>query len=191
MIEKNTTSHRNSIMTLPAFNLEKPSNPSKEILALLFRPMGVDGVYGRTGAYEDVVDALGGFISRLRPETAEVYRFPPVVSRALIEKSGYLKSFPHLLGCVCALDGDEARVEAAVNRFEAGGTWTDSLDPSELVLAPAACYPIYPIAARARPAPAGRASLRRRRRLFPPRTVARNRSAAIFPHAGIRRDRAA
>jgi hypothetical protein len=71
--------------------------------------MGVEGVYGRTG----VVDALGGFISRLRPKKAEVYRFSHVVSRAPIEKSGYLKSFPHLLGCVCALDGDEARVCAA------------------------------------------------------------------------------
>jgi hypothetical protein len=89
--------------------LEKPPSSSEEILALLFRPMGVEGVYGRTG----VVDALGGFISRLRPKKAEVYRFSHVVSRAPIEKSGYLKSFPHLLGCVCALDGDEARVCAA------------------------------------------------------------------------------
>ena len=52
------------------------------------------------------------------------------MSRAQLEKSGYLKSFPSLLGSICALDGDEARVEAAVNRFTAGGTWTDSLDPS-------------------------------------------------------------
>jgi seryl-tRNA synthetase len=136
----------------PALRRQPPTSP-EEILARLFRPMGVDGVYGRTGAYEDVVDALGGFINRLRPETAEVFRFPPVVSRALIEKSGYLGSFPHLLGCVCALGGDEARVEAAVDRFKAGGTWTDSVDPSELVLAPAACYPVYPIAAARGPMP--------------------------------------
>jgi seryl-tRNA synthetase len=127
---------------------------SEDILARLFRPMGVDGVYSRTGAYEDVVDALGGFISRMRPAGAEVFRFPPVVSRALIEKSGYLKSFPHLLGCVCALGGDDERIEAAVDRFAAGGTWTDSVEPSELVLAPAACYPIYPIAAARGPTPA-------------------------------------
>src|SRR5271163_2051203 len=133
--------------------LHQPPTSSEEILAQLFRPMGIDGVYGRTGAYEEVVDALGGFIGRLRPGTAEVFRFPPVVSRALIEKSGYLASFPHLLGCVCALGGDEARVEAAVDRFTAGGTWTDSLDPSELVLAPAACYPIYAIAAARGPTP--------------------------------------
>jgi len=133
--------------------LHQPPTSSEEILARLFRPMGIDGVYGRTGAYEEVVDALGGFIGRLRPRTAEVFRFPPVVSRALIEKSGYLASFPHLLGCVCALGGDEARVEAAVDRFTPGGTWTDSLDASELVLAPAACYPIYAIAAARGPTP--------------------------------------
>jgi seryl-tRNA synthetase len=83
----------------------------------------------------------------MRPKAAEVFRFPPVVSRALIEKSGYLKSFPHLLGCVCGLGSDEARVGDAVARFAAGGAWTDSLEASDLVLAPAACYPIYPIAA--------------------------------------------
>jgi len=140
-------------MTVSPAALHQPPTTPEEILTRLFRPMGVDGVYSRTGAYEDVVDALGGFINRLRPNSAEVFRFPPVVSRALIEKSGYLASFPHLLGCVCALGGDEARVQAAVDRFTAGGTWTDSVDPSELVLAPAACYPIYPIAAARGPTP--------------------------------------
>ena len=74
------------------------------------------------------------------------------MSRALIEKSGYLKSFPNLLGCVCALRGDEASVEPAVNPLDAGGSWTDSLEPIDLVLAPAACYPLYPIAAARGPA---------------------------------------
>jgi hypothetical protein len=44
-------------------------------LEAVFRPIGVDGVFGRTGAYEDVVDALGLFITRLRPKSAEVFRF--------------------------------------------------------------------------------------------------------------------
>jgi len=134
-------------MTASPADLHQPSTSTAEILERLFRPMGVDGVYSRTGAYEDAVDALGGFIGRMRPSAAEVFRFPPVVSRALIEKSGYLESFPHLLGCVCALGGSQQRVEAAVDRFAAGGAWTDSVDASELVLAPAACYPVYPIAA--------------------------------------------
>jgi len=119
----------------------------EEVLSRLFTSMNVDGVYGRKGAYEDVVDGLGRYISGLRPKGAEVFRFPPVVSRALIEKSGYLKSFPHLLGCVCSLGTDVRQVTDAVARFEAGGDWTASATASELVLAPAACYPIYPIAA--------------------------------------------
>jgi len=127
-------------------------NPQKaspeDIFALLFKPTGVAGVHIRSGAYEEVVEALGRFITRLRPEGAEVYRAPPVVSRALIEKAGYLKSFPHLLGCVCSLPGDEERIGAAVGAFEFGtGRWTDSVKATELLLAPAACYPIYPIAA--------------------------------------------
>ncbi len=93
----------------------------------------------------------------MRPADAEVYRFPPVVSRKLIEKSGYLKSFPNLLGCVCALSGDEAHIEGAVDRFMAGGeSWTRDAEPTDLLLAPAACYPIYGIAAeRGAPPPAG------------------------------------
>jgi len=126
----------------------QPAASAEAILEALFHPTGVDGVYGRSGAYEAVVDGLGALISRARDPRAEVVRFPPVVSRALIEKSGYLKSFPHLLGCVCALGGGDAAIGAAVDRFEAGETWTDGLTASDLVLAPAACYPVYPLAAR-------------------------------------------
>jgi seryl-tRNA synthetase len=138
-------------MTVAAPELTRLAASPEAMLARLFTPMGVDGVYGRTGAYEDVVEGLQRYVSTLRPRGAEVFRFPPVVSRALIEKSGYLKSFPHLLGCVCALGTDVKRVTEAVARYEAGGDWTDSTTPSELVLAPAACYPIYPIAAQRGP----------------------------------------
>jgi len=134
-------------MTIATPDLDKLAAAPEDILARLFTPMNVDGVYGRSGRYEDVVEGLGRYISTLRPKRAEVFRFPPVVSRTLIEKSGYLKSFPHLLGCVCALGTDVKRVTEAVAAFEAGGRWTDSAEASELVLAPAACYPVYPIAA--------------------------------------------
>ena len=140
-------------MNIARPGLGGPAVSPEAIFDAVFRPTGVDGVYGRSGAYEAVIEGLAAFIGRERDAQAEVVRFPPVASRALIEKSGYLKSFPHLLGCVCALSGDEARVEAAVDRFKAGGTWTDSVDPSELVLAPAACYPVYPIAAARGPTP--------------------------------------
>ncbi len=117
------------------------------LAATLFRPMGADGVYARTGAYEEVVDALTALITRHRDPGAEVFRFPPVMSRSVLETSGYLKSFPNLLGCVCCMDGSEAEVRGAVNRFVEGGTYTDALNVADLILTPASCYPIYPIAA--------------------------------------------
>ncbi len=115
--------------------------------AALFQPLGVEGVYARTALYEHIVERLAGFVSRLREPGNEVLRFPPVMSRAQLQKSGYLKSFPNLLGCVCALHGSERDILAAAARQEAGGEWTAALGPTDLVLSPAACYPVYPLAA--------------------------------------------
>ena len=124
-----------------------PADPLRHLVAALFRSMGVDGVYARTALYSQVLNALEDYISRLRDPKAEALRFPPVMSRKQLEKSGYLKSFPNLLGCVCALHGSEAAIRSAAERHETGGDWTTSLSPSDLVLSPAACYPVYPIAA--------------------------------------------
>ena len=117
--------------------------------AALFRSMGVEGVYARTALYEGIIERLVAFVGRQRDARAEVLRFPPVMSRSQLEKSGYLKSFPNLLGCVCALHGSEREILSAVDRSGSGqGSWTDSLSPVDLVLSPAACYPVYPLAAQ-------------------------------------------
>jgi seryl-tRNA synthetase len=129
--------------------------PDQDFAATLFRPMGVDGVYGRSGLYEGIVERLTALITEYRLPEAEVLRFPPVMSRRDLEKSGYLNSFPNLLGCVCALHGTEADILSAVQRHEAGGSWTSSLAPADLVLSPAACYPVYPIAAARGAVPRG------------------------------------
>ncbi len=147
--------------------------------------MGTDGVYARTALYEDMIERLAALITRNREPGTEVMRFPPVMNRSQLEKSGYLKSFPNLLGCVCGLHGTEREINAAVSRFDAGGDWTTSLSPADLVLSPAACYPVYPIAASRGPLPAGGLRFRRRRRLLPPRALAPPRSPAVVPDAGI------
>jgi seryl-tRNA synthetase len=132
-----------------------PADPLAHIAEGLFRSMGVDGVYARTALYTQIVERLESYISRHRDPQAEIMSFPPVMSRKQLEKSGYLKSFPNLLGCVCALHGSEASIRSAVERHESGGDWTTSVTSSDLVLSPAACYPIYPIAAARGPLPAG------------------------------------
>ena len=135
-----------------------PVGDAAQISALkaqLFFETGIDGVYARTGLYEGVVEALAALISAHRPKGAEVMRFPPVMSRAQIERHGYLKSFPNLLGAVSCICGDERHIRGVVNRFVEDGTpWTDELQAADLVLAPAACYPVYPLAAARGPVPA-------------------------------------
>ncbi len=113
-------------------------------LQALFQSSGVDGVRARTQLFEGVVEGLGILISRERANNVEVLRFPPVTNRAHIERSGYLHSFPHLLGAVCCLHGGEGEVRAAI---AGDGTWVAATTPTDLVLTPAACYPLYPLVA--------------------------------------------
>jgi seryl-tRNA synthetase len=113
----------------------------------MWRDMGADGVHARTGAYEDVIDAIATLITKHRPADTEVFRFPPVMSRGDLQKAGYFKSFPQLLGCVCCLTGDEDSMRSKASAIEGGDDPTSLLSAADLVLTPAACYPIYPIAA--------------------------------------------
>jgi seryl-tRNA synthetase len=121
--------------------------PVDELFNAMFRSMSIDGVYARTGPYEAVITGLADLITRQREPATEILRFPPVMSRAHIERHGYLKSFPNLLGCVCGLHGSEQDIRAAANSYYEGKEWTESLAPNDLVLTPAACYPVYPIVA--------------------------------------------
>src|ERR1700749_3286510 len=123
------------------------ADPLDHLADELFHDIGSPGVYGRTALYEDIVERLAALITRHREPDTEVLRFPPVMSRRQLERSGYLKSFPHFLGCVCCLSGSEAEVRGTLDRFESGEEWTDALAAADLVLTPAACYPVYPIVA--------------------------------------------
>jgi hypothetical protein len=97
----------------------QPADPLDHLADVLFHRMGSDGVYARTPLYEDMVERLSALITRHREDNTEVMRFPPVMSRAQLEKSGYLKSFPNLLGCVCGLHGTEREINAAVSCLRA------------------------------------------------------------------------
>jgi seryl-tRNA synthetase len=124
------------------------------ITSMILQPTAANGVQGRTGLFEDVLAGLTSLITRHRPLGTEVLRFPPVMSRALLEKSGYLKSFPHLLGCVSSLTGTETKIRALVEGRSAEREWVDGLAATDLVLTPAACYQVYPIIAERGDVPA-------------------------------------
>jgi seryl-tRNA synthetase len=105
---------------------------------------GVDGVVGRSAMFEDVLTCLSSVIARWGQQNgAETVHFPPVMNRSHLERNGYLKSFPHLA--------------AAIHGFvcnDHGQAIAEDL-PTELMLVPSACYPIYPMVAARGPLQAG------------------------------------
>ena len=105
--------------------------------------MGADGVYARTALFERVVEGLNRLVTRHRDPTAEVLRFPPVMSRTQLERTGYHNNFPQLLGGVCCLDHHDA----AAGQPAYSGDWAAAVSTSDLVVTPAACYPVYPLVA--------------------------------------------
>ena len=117
---------------------------------------GVDGLYGRSGLFEQIIDGFDRMISRAgADQMAEVMRFPPGMNRALFEKSGYLKSFPQLAGTVHSFGGNDKDHAELIDRLGRGEDWTFRQDPTDVVLPPAACYPVYPTIGRRGGLPSG------------------------------------
>ena len=116
--------------------------------ARILVPSGVEGLYGRSGVFESIVDGIDALVSRLgRDQDAEVIRFPPAMPRSVLETSGYLNGFPHLAGTVHCFCGDERAHQALLQCLEVGEDWTAGQQCVDLALTPAACYPVYPMVA--------------------------------------------
>lgn len=109
---------------------------------------GVSGVYGKAGIFERVLGGFDRFVTESGiDQGAEVFRFPPVINRKDLERSDYLKSFPHLIGTVHGFRGTERDHADMLQMVEAGSDWTKHFQNTDVVLTPAACYPLYPMAA--------------------------------------------
>ena len=117
---------------------------------------GVHGLYARGGVFEHVRLKFDALVSRTAaPESPEPLCFPPVVPREQLETSGYLASFPHLAGTVFAFEGGEQEAAAQHELASRHEDWSGYQTMSEMVLTPAACYPLYPAIAARGPLPVG------------------------------------
>jgi seryl-tRNA synthetase len=117
---------------------------------------GVPGVYGRSGEFEDTVERVDRRVAAAGArDRAEVMRFPPILNRTHFERSGYLKSFPHLAGTIHSFAGTEQAHRQLLEAAEDGGDWSAGFPAGSVVLTPAACYPVYPALAGTLP-PGGR-----------------------------------
>ena len=111
----------------------------------LIVPVGVPGAFGRGAVFEDVLERFNSLVSKLSAnDGAQIMTFPPVISRKLLEQTEYLDSFPHLCGTVYSFFGKERDARELSRRVHAGEDWTDTQGMTDLVLNPAACYPLYP-----------------------------------------------
>lgn len=118
---------------------------------------GVAGVYGRGPGFERIRTAFSALIgAAAAPEHPEPMRFPPLLPRHQLEQTDYLRSFPHLAGTIFAFEGDERQAGRQLELAARHEDWSEHQTMSDLVLLPAACYPVYPaIGARGPLAPGG------------------------------------
>ena len=109
---------------------------------------GVKGVYGRGASFVAAFCGVDRFVSEAgRADRPEVFRFPAVVSRDCLVRTDYLRSFPDLVGSIHSFDGTDAEHAALLRDVAGGADWSTQLAPTDLVMLPAACYPIYPMVA--------------------------------------------
>ncbi len=143
-------------------NTPRPASPDQAALLAelidrrLLIETGVPGVYGRGGDFEQVREGIAALVTRAAAEEGpEQVRFPPILPRADLERIEYLKSFPHLAGSIFAFDGTEAQAAEQYERACRHEDWSEFQGMTDLVLTPAACYPVYPAIAARGPLPAG------------------------------------
>jgi seryl-tRNA synthetase len=112
----------------------------------LLIPSGVPGLYGHNRTFEDVVERFDTLITAIaRGDGAEFMRFPPATARAVIERSEFLSSLAQLLGTVYCFDGGSMEHAQLLERVAERKDWSDLQRMADIVLTPAACYPLYPL----------------------------------------------
>jgi seryl-tRNA synthetase len=111
----------------------------------LIIPVGVQGAFGRGAVFEDVLESFNALITRIsKADGAEVYTFPPVIDRRILERVDYMDSFPQLAGCVHSFIGKDRQARDLSELIHKGEAWGHLLGATDVALSPAACYPVYP-----------------------------------------------
>lgn len=113
----------------------------------LLIPTGVDGLYGRSGDFEMIIEGIDHAVRQAgasaHGDRARVMRFPPVFPRASFEKTDYIASFPNLTGAISTFTGDNKAHRALLADHEAGLPWDGHLTSAGTMLVSAACHPSY------------------------------------------------
>jgi seryl-tRNA synthetase len=130
-----------------ALGLARQSFRDELIEAQLLVPMGIDGLFGRGGVFEDIIEGIDTAVCRKgqaaygdRPMRL---RFPPLFTREAFEHTDYIASFPNLTGAVSTFTGGNKEHRALLADRDAGIPWDGHLSPAGTVLVSSACHPCY------------------------------------------------
>ena len=124
---------------------EEPEFRGELIAAGVLVPTASNGIYGRSSVFEAIVAGIETIVATVSSaEGATSYRFPPVMPRQVLEQSGYLGSFPDMIGTVSTFQGDNKDHKKLMDLAQSGGEWTDLLQAADVSLCPAVCHPLYP-----------------------------------------------
>ena len=114
--------------------------------ARLLIDAGTPGLYHRSHVYETVLRSIEAHATAAgaTDDPRRLY-FSPVIVRSTLEGSGYVSSFPNLLGTVNSFEGDQRQLMELRRRAETGGEWMQLTSPTNVALCSAACHSIYPM----------------------------------------------
>jgi seryl-tRNA synthetase len=115
--------------------------------AKLLVPLGIDGLYGRGGVFEQIIEGIDRVVCRkglsVYGTSPTTLRFPPVFTREAFESTDYIASFPDLTGAISTFTGDNKAHRALLADREAGQPWDGHLSPAGTMLVSSACHPCY------------------------------------------------
>ncbi|WP_395146150.1 hypothetical protein [Armatimonas sp.] len=107
------------------------------LVARLLLPTSLPGIYARGVAFTQLMEGLEHHLTRLgRTEGTFILRCPPVLPRSTVETCA------QLLGCLCCFTEGTAEQEALIAVVDVGEL--PHREISDVVMAPAACYYVYP-----------------------------------------------
>jgi seryl-tRNA synthetase len=115
-------------------------------------PMEAKGVFGYSAAFEDVIERFNRLIDAIATrEGAQQRVFPPILSREVLKRQGYIESFPHLCGSVFNFSGNELQSKAVASRASTDKAAGEFQTMTDVCLTPAVCYPLYQTLGRVAP----------------------------------------
>ena len=109
----------------------------------LLVPTAAQGLWHRSGEFEDVVLGLGRYIEKQRISPALRRVFPPLIALDSFLATDYLRSFPDMIGSVEIFSGGDSEHRALLSDLADGIDWTGHLTASEVVLSSSVCHSLY------------------------------------------------